>query len=61
MTAIHGTTIHDTDEIVTLHDEINALEAAFDASRWAHIAEQRARMNRFDELMAARRPTYPTR
>lgn len=60
MTAIYGTTTHDTDEIVTLRDEINSLEAAFDASRWAHIAEQRARMDRYDQLMAARRPTYPT-
>ncbi|WP_435745440.1 hypothetical protein [Microbacterium sp. PMB16] len=39
---------------------INEREKASDTARWAHVAEQRERTDRCHQLLATRRPTYPT-
>lgn len=61
MSLIFSTGVHDSEEIAKLRDEINARDTAFEDAKRAHHREQLERLDRYDALLASRRPTYPTR
>ncbi|WP_404473446.1 hypothetical protein [Microbacterium aerolatum] len=60
MTVIFSTSEHDTDEIVELRDSINDTDNAFSKIQREHRLQQRERMDRYDALLGAIRPSFPT-
>lgn len=60
MTVITSFSEHDTPEIVELRQAINDADTEFSELARAHRLEQRKRMDRYDALLAARRPSFPT-
>lgn len=59
MTVIHSFSEHDTPEIIELRQVINNADTEFSGLARAHRLEQRERMDRYDALLAARRPSFP--
>lgn len=60
MTLIYSSSEHDTAEITELRQLINDEDTEFSRLACAHHLEQRERMDRYDALLAARRPSFPT-
>ncbi|GGD76910.1 hypothetical protein [Microbacterium murale] len=60
MTVIYSTSEHDTAEITELRQAINDSDNTFSKLERAHRLEQRERMDRYDALLAAGRPSFPT-
>jgi len=60
MTLIYSSSEHDTAEIIELRQQIHDIDTEFSALVRAHRLEQRERLNRYDALLAAGRPSFPT-
>lgn len=60
MTRIYSTTLFDTPEIAALREQINSASRTLEGLAREHRLQELKRIAKYEGLLLARRPTYPT-